>query len=174
MDELYNKGEFAQSVTIHHFEKWIDNSFIHEMSRLIEKEINAASIQHERIPSFLDRLELFTIEILKEASSHIFDISLQQHSTTNFSLSQNTLRNCLIYTLSREIPIILRIWEGNISNWEKRQFYVVNVPNLVAALQVLHEHESKIPCILHTTNMKEKFKETFIDNISKLRDETQE
>jgi len=149
-------GQFAQSVTIHHYEKWVDVDFVHQMGSFIEMKMSA-----DESNEFVKVLEQFRVDLVKQAVSHILDLSIQQHSTTSFSLSEYTLRNCLMYTLSRDLQLIVRIGESELSDWEKKQIYTVNVPNLAAALNMLFEHENKLPCIMHTHNIRNKFNESF-------------
>lgn len=156
MDDIF-KGDFAQSVTIHHYEKWINIEFVHYMAKIIEKQFHNDDINN----GFLEALQQFTLNLLKEVNSHIHDLSIQQHATTSFSLAETTLRNCLVYTLSRDVQLILRIFESELSEWERQQIYTVNVTNLAATLHMLYEHENQLPCILQTKNIREIFDETF-------------
>lgn len=159
MDNYYLSNEFAQSVTIHHFEKWINVDFRHKLEQFIEIHLNIEN-EDETI-EFMNLLGVFTIELLKEATSYILDLSIQQHSTTSFSLSQYTLRNCLIYSINKEIPYILRTLDENVSDWEIKQIYTVNLPSFAATLQMIFEREKRLPCILHTVDIEGKFKTTF-------------
>lgn len=158
MQEFY-EGDFAQSVTIHHYEKWIDIKMVHEMAMYFENHL------HEPSDDFTHRLKKFTLGLLKDVSSHILDLTIQQHSTTSFSLSENTLRNCLIYSLSRDMQIILRLMEDNLTEWESNQIYTVNVPNLAATLHMIYENENRLPCIMQTKDIREMFSEYFGTNL---------
>ncbi|RKJ74815.1 hypothetical protein D7X33_19205 [Butyricicoccus sp. 1XD8-22] len=154
--ENEHSGQYAQSVTIHHYEKWMDVNFIHQIASTFERMLNDNLDEESK-----GVLKKISLELIKQANSHIVDLTIQQHATTNFSLAENTLRNCLMYTLSSNVQQLNRVFEDELSDWEQRQIFTVTLPNLAAALQMLYERENKLPCILHTKNLREKFTKAF-------------
>ena len=159
MESYFTSEELAQSVPIHHYEKWIDVEFKHKMASFFEVRLKADEEQGEN--TFCSIVSNFAISLTKEANSLVIDLAIQQHSTTSFSLAQYTLRNCLIYTLTRDLPYINRSLDNSISEWERKQIWTVNLPNLAASLQMLYEHEKRLPCILHVKDIQEKFNDYF-------------
>ena len=161
MDNFYTSSELAQSVPIHHYEKWIDQNYKNEMSIFIQKNIDKGNANLEQFSIFIKKLQQFTVVLSKEATSLIMDIAIQQHSTTSFSLAKYTLRNCLIYTLTKHLPSIQKSLEEEVSEWEINHIWTVSLPELAATLQMLYDNEKYLPCILYLKNVKELYSEIF-------------
>lgn len=135
----------AQSISVNHYEKYIDERFV--------QSVREDVLQYKSVTSARSTLLNFAVDCLNMAQSFVLDIARQQHQTSELSMSSITLRNALIYFLSDQTVPISRYLHYTRTEIEENILLYEHFPKLLATLQMLHLKSSILPCFLHTQDM---------------------
>lgn len=139
----------AQSISVNHYEKYIDESFI----QTVREDV----LQYNTIPNARSIHLKLTVDCLDLAQSFILDIARQQHQTSELSMSSITLRNALIYFLAEQIVPISRYLHHTETEVEETILLYEHLPKLLATLQMLHTQSEILPCFLQTQNIQKQY-----------------
>lgn len=141
----------AQSISVNHYEKYLDEKLI----RNVREEI----LKYDGLPNAQSILLNFVVDCFNIAQTYILDISRQQHQTSELSISSIALRNALIYFLSEQVVTINHYLHNRTEN-DESILLVVHFPKFFASLQMIHMKRDFLPCFLQTQDMQELFDET--------------
>lgn len=144
----------AQSISVNHYEKYIDQAFIQSVRE--DVLVNKANTNAKTA------LLHFSVDCLNMAQVYILDIARQQHQTSELSISSITLRNALIYFLSEQIVSMSQYLHYSKTDVEKDMMLYEYFPKLLASLHMLHQKNDFLPCFLQTQNMQKQYKESIL------------
>lgn len=145
MSILENMEGVAQSISVNHYEKYLDEAFI----QMIRQDV----MHFKALPTARKILLKFAVDCLNTTQSYILDIARQQHQTSELSMSSIALRNTLIYFLSEQTVQISRYLHYQNSDLEENILLYEHFPKLLASLQMLDKKSGILPCFLQTQDM---------------------
>ncbi|MGE7692016.1 hypothetical protein ACQKMI_22800 [Lysinibacillus sp. NPDC097214] len=144
MEHLNNIKGLPQSIPLHHYEQFIDETIVKYVRDYVLKNINEP-IARQLLRNNCQQYQLFASEL-------ILEIARQQHQTAHFSISAITHKNALIALLAEQVVCVGTLMQ-NATSSEEFILLTEHYPRLVAVLQMMYLKEAELPCFVETKNV---------------------